>query len=88
MNVIWEKVNVGTMGHENEFGEVEVDFHAMHVDEAEKQFDQRVLPVLEALGSVLLIVGRGNHSEGHISKLKPALRRRIQTHRKKKSLGQ
>ena len=86
MNVIWEKVNVGTMGHENEFGEVEVDFHAMHVDEAEKQFDQRVLPVLEALGSVLLIVGRGNHSEGHISKLKPALRRHIQTHRKKKSL--
>lgn len=86
MNAIWEKVNIGKMGHENEFGEVEVDFHALHVDEAKKQFDQRVLPVLEALGSVLLIVGRGNHSEGHISKLKSALRRHIQNHRKKKSM--
>ena len=86
MNAIWEKVNIGKMGHENEFGEVEVDFHALHVDEAKKQFDQIVLPVLEALGSVLLIVGRGNHSEGHISKLKPALRRHIQNHRKKRSM--
>lgn len=84
MDSIWERVNIGSMGHENELGEVEVDFHALHINEAKDQFDKRVLPVLEALGSILLIVGRGNNSEGNIPKLRPALQRHIEKHPKKR----
>ena len=84
---IWAKMNsAGTMGGENEQGEVEVDFHALHVNEARKQFDLRVIPILKAVKTVVLVVGRGSHSEGNKSKLKPALQKHIDTHDQKAHL--
>jgi len=87
MNSIWKRMNtVGMMGTENDQGEIEVDFHALHVDEAKTQFDKRLLPILQATQSVLLIVGRGNNSEGGVAKLKPSLKRYIENHIKKSNL--
>jgi len=80
-DLIWERMNTaGSMGTENLSGEIEVDFHALHVKEAEEIFDKQVLPFLQAAKKVLLVVGRGNHSEGNVAKLKPALRRYIDRH--------
>ena len=84
---IWEKMNsAGTMGGENEHGEVEMDFHALHVNEARDQFDLRVLPILKAVKTVVLVVGRGAHSRGNQSKLKPALQKHIDKHEKRANL--
>jgi hypothetical protein len=73
-NYIWEKINsAGPMGMENESGDIEIDFHALHIDEAMKKFNDQILPLLRAKCKVLLVVGRGNHSKGGVAKLKPAL---------------
>jgi hypothetical protein len=74
LNYIWEKINsAGPMGMENESGDIEIDFHALHIDEAKKQFDDRIMPLLTAKCKVLLVVGRGKHSARGVAKLKPAL---------------
>lgn len=86
-DMVWERMNTaGAMGVENDSGEIDFDFHALHADEAKTKFDEVVLPVLQALGRVNLVVGRGNHSEGGVAKLKPALRRYIDTHPKKRQM--
>lgn len=81
---IWEKMNsAGSMGVQDiDTGEIEIDFHALHVSEAKDRFKDRVLPILPAVESILLVVGRGNHSEGGIAKLKPALKKLVADHSK------
>ncbi len=81
---IWEKMNsAGNMGVQDiDTGEIEIDFHALHVNEARDRFKERVLPILPAVESILLVVGRGNHSEGGIAKLKPALKKLVEDHSK------
>jgi hypothetical protein len=80
---VWDQLNnAGKMGVKNETGEVEVDFHALHTSEGMELFDDHVLPILEAVGKVLLIVGRGNNSEGKVAKLKPTLQKHIERHTK------
>mmetsp|Transcript_320 Transcript_320/g.723 ORF Transcript_320/g.723 Transcript_320/m.723 type:complete len:1098 (-) Transcript_320:219-3512(-) len=75
---IWEQMNsAGKMGVEDACGEIEIDFHALHVHEAIERFKEQVLPILPAVSSVLLVVGRGSHSDGGMAKLKPALKRHI-----------
>jgi len=72
--------NVGSFGAENVLGEIEVDFHALHVNEAKDLFDESVVPVLQAVGAITIVVGRGHHSEGGVAKLKPALKKHIDKH--------
>jgi hypothetical protein len=65
--------SVGTMGRMivdigdniiNGRGFLEVDFHGLHVNEALQQFDEQVLPILSAVGSVVIITGfRAQHKQ-------------------------
>ncbi len=58
VDFIWEKLNsAGSMGIESSSGEIEIDFHALHVGEAKERFHERVLPILPAVESILLVVG-------------------------------
>lgn len=78
---IWSQMNLaGNMGRENKAGVIEVDFHALHVEEAKAKFDETVLPILPVVGKVMLIVGRGNRSEGGVARLKPAIQNHINQH--------
>lgn len=61
------------MGVEDDHGKIELDFHALQINEAKLQFDEMVLPILPAVGSLIIVVGRGNDSEGGVARLKPAV---------------
>jgi len=59
VNFIWQKMNsAGSMGIQDvNSGEIEIDFHALHVNEAIEVFNEQVIPILPAVVSILLVVG-------------------------------
>jgi hypothetical protein len=65
--------NVGTMGAEQECGMVQVDYHGQHVSGMRQKFKDHIVPIIPAVGKVMVITGRGSHSVGKESKLKKAL---------------
>ena len=51
-------------------------------------FNEQILPILPAVGQVYLVVGCGNHSDGGIAKLKPALKKYLENHQEQESKRQ
>jgi hypothetical protein len=72
--VIYSNMNtVGAMGAEQESGMIQVDYHGQHVNGMRKKFKDHIIPIIPAVGKVMIITGRGSHSVGKESKLKKAL---------------
>ena len=64
---------VGTMGAEQESGMIQVDYHGQHVYGMRRKFKDHIIPIIPAVGKIMVITGRGSHSVGKESKLKKAL---------------
>ena len=85
--LIWQTLNTaGDLALMNHRGNVELDFHGLHQDEAKMIFDDMIIPFLPHVGSFHLIVGKGKHSQGKIAKIKPALYDHIFAHEKSKHI--
>ncbi len=71
---IYSNMNtVGSMGAERECGMIQVDYHGLHVNELRQKFKDHIIPIIPAVGKVVVITGRGHHSVGKESKLKKSL---------------
>jgi len=75
---VFARINAsGSMGTLNCRGNIQLDFHGLHVKEAKQKFEEIVLPVLPVVGSLVLILGRGLHSSSKRGILKPALQKYV-----------
>ena len=50
-----------------------VDFHGLFVDEAKEVFSEFILPLLDVAKQIMIITGRGMHSQSGKSILKEAI---------------
>ena len=66
-------LSLSGVGSETRSSLVHVDFHGLHVGEAKERVDEFVMPILPALKKMIVITGRGVHSEAGGSVLKQAL---------------
>ena len=79
---IYSHINtVGTMGAEQESGMIQVDYHGQHVNGLRKKFKDHIIPIIPAVGKVMVITGRGSHSVGKEGKLKKALVKLIEEYK-------
>jgi DNA-nicking Smr family endonuclease len=66
----------GSMGMENDNGEILLDFHGLHVKEAkDKIMETMLLPIISVVKSIVIITGHGIHFANNRSTLKPALQK-------------
>jgi DNA-nicking Smr family endonuclease len=68
---IYERVNSKAEGS---CSEKCVDLHGLHVDEAKEVVTEYVMPVLKAVGKIMIVTGRGLHSRNLTSQLKIQIR--------------
>lgn len=70
----------GAMGTAQTTGEVQVDYHSLHVRDAKRKFDDLLLPLLPVLGKVAIITGKGKRSASGTSVLQAALKDHIENY--------
>lgn len=83
---IYESLNsVGSMGAQNDShkgGNIQVDYHGLHVSEMHEKYEELVEAILPVVKRVTIITGRGSHSADGNSKLKKALKKKIEKDKK------
>jgi len=75
---IYSQMNsTGSMGRCDDNGQIQLDFHGLHVKEAKSMYDDIVDPILPIIERLIIITGRGVHSDKKRATLRHALQKYI-----------